>query len=383
MSADSYTEVTKQSWFSRIGGAIKGIFIGLLLIVVAFPLLFWNEGRAVARYKTLQEGAGAVIPVTCDSVDQNNSGRLVHMTGMAQTGETLTDPVFGVSRNALKLRRQVEMFQWDEEAESRTKKKMGGGTETVTTYSYSKIWSDSLIDSGAFRQPGHDNPGAMPYQTLELVARDVSVGAFTLSASLIAKINAYSTVAPEEGVGPEDSTMTRRQPGGFYIGADPASPQIGDLRVTFAAVEPQIISLVSGQKGATFEPYKTKAGGTIQLLQIGEVGAPEMFQTAQHHNKLLTWALRAGGFLLMLIGFSMVFKLLSVLGDVIPALGSIVGAGTGIMAFMLSLALSVLTIAVAWMFYRPLLGIILLAVSAAAVILFRKKMKAASPGENA
>ena len=48
-----FQEVTHQSWFSRIGRAIKGVVVGLVMFAVSFPLLFWNEGRAVRRYKTL------------------------------------------------------------------------------------------------------------------------------------------------------------------------------------------------------------------------------------------------------------------------------------------------------------------------------------------
>jgi hypothetical protein len=54
-------EVTTESWFGRIGGAFKGIVVGLVLFFAAFPHLFWNEGRTVKRYKTLHEGAGSVI----------------------------------------------------------------------------------------------------------------------------------------------------------------------------------------------------------------------------------------------------------------------------------------------------------------------------------
>ena len=104
-----------------------------------------------------------------------------------------------------------------------------------------------------------------------------------------------------------------------------------------------------------------------------------MFLTAQRHNKMLTWALRAGGFLMMLLGFSMVFKLLSVLGDVVPVLGSIIGAGTGLIALLLSLALSSVTIAAAWIFYRPLLGVALLALTVGLALLIRRKMAAARP----
>ena len=93
MSEDSFTEVTHESWFSRIGGAIKGFLVGLLLFVVAFPLLFWNEGRAVKRYKTLKEGGGAVVSVTSESVDPDNAGKLIHTTGKADTDATLTDHI--------------------------------------------------------------------------------------------------------------------------------------------------------------------------------------------------------------------------------------------------------------------------------------------------
>ena len=67
MSNDSYTEVSSQSWFGRIGNAFKGILVGLILVAIAFGLLFWNEGRAVKRYKTLKEGGGAFLYITGSS----------------------------------------------------------------------------------------------------------------------------------------------------------------------------------------------------------------------------------------------------------------------------------------------------------------------------
>ena len=44
MSNDSFTEVTGQSWFSRLTGAITGVLIGIVLFLISFPLLWWNEG---------------------------------------------------------------------------------------------------------------------------------------------------------------------------------------------------------------------------------------------------------------------------------------------------------------------------------------------------
>ena len=272
MSAAAYREVTNQSWFGRIGNAFKGIVFGLILFVVAFPLLFWNEGRAVERHKTLEEGAKSVVSVSSDTVDPVNDGALVHLTGMAETDEVLSDVAFGVSANAIKLRRLVEMYQWEESKSSRTRKKVGGGTETVTEYSYRETWSDRLISSSEFKEAAeHTNPGSMPYESKTQVAESVGLGAFRMTASLVGKIGNYTPLTlPEELPVPEDLEGKAQKTGsGFYIGVDPSAPVIGDVRVAFQVALPAEVSVISKQVRETFEPYQTKVGGTIELLQAG------------------------------------------------------------------------------------------------------------------
>ena len=294
MSRDSFTQVTNQSWFSRIGNAIKGVLIGLVLFVVAFPLLFWNEGRAVKTYKTLKEGGKAVVSVASDRVTPANEGRLIHVTGNADTEETLTDAVFGLSSKALKLRRVVEMYQWQQASESKTKKKMGGGTETATTYTYSKSWSDRPIESAGFKEPaGHTNPGSLPYEATAQTAGRVTLGAFTLSQSLLAQINNFESLpVPGETVLPESlQGKAKLHNAGFYIGADPATPLVGDTRIKFEVAKPTQVSVIAKQVGNTFEPYAAKAGGTIDLLQTGVHEAAAMIQQAQDSNRVLTWIL--------------------------------------------------------------------------------------------
>ncbi len=78
----------------------------------------------------------------------------------------------------------------------------------------------------------------------------------------------------------------------------------------------------------------------------------------------------------MMIGFNMVFKVASVLADVIPVLGGVVGAGTGIIAFLLAACLSLVTIAIAWVFYRPVLGVTLLVLAIGLIVLVIKKVNA-------
>lgn len=380
MPRNSVTEVTNQSWLSRIGGAIKGIFIGLILFVVAFPLLFWNEGRAVKRHKALQEGGKTVISVASDSIDTANENKLIHVTGLADTEATLADPVFNVSAKALKLKRSVEMYQWEEKSQSKTTKKLGGGTQTVKEYTYSKAWSSKLIKSENFKEPaGHENPAAMPYESTDQSADKVTLGAFTLSPSLVSQIRNFEPLAVDSGTPlPMLGAITGMvYEAGYYFGTNSVAPLVGDVRVNFDVVKPMQVSVIAKQVGNTFAPYITKGKGTIELLSTGVQSADEMILSAQAGNKMLTWMIRLVGFLFMLGGLNLFFRPLSVVADVLPIAGTIVGAGTGIISLLLAALSALVTIAIAWIVYRPLLGIILIAVAVGVAIMITGKLKSA------
>jgi len=382
MSQDRFTEVTTQSWLSRIGGAIKGILLGLILFVVAFPLLFWNEGRAVTTYKTLKEGGSIVTSVASDSVDPANAGRLIHVTGLADTETRLTDPVFEVSAKALKLRRTAEMYQWKESSSSETTKKLGGGTETVTEYSYSKTWSERSINSDNFKKSyEHPNPSSMPYTSTQQTADRVTLDAFTLSPSLVRSIDSFEPlVLGSDTTLPDTIKETGQLYGaGFYIGADSTHPQVGDMRVRFDRVKPVQVSVIAKQVGNTFEPYVAKARGSIELLQIGVHSADAMIQTAQTNNTMLTWLFRLAGFVCMMIGLNLFLRPLSVVADVLPIAGTIVGAGAGLIAFLVAAPASLLTIAIAWIFYRPLIAIILVVIAVSLMLALKGKLKTVKP----
>jgi hypothetical protein len=382
MSADTFTEVTSRGWFSRVGGAIKGLFIGLIMIVAGAVLLWINEGRAVKTAKALREGAAVVVSVNAATVDAAQEGKLVHMTGDAATSEQLSDPDFGITATAIALRRSVEMYQWKESSHSKTTKKLGGGEETVTTYTYDRAWSPAAIASTDFKQPdGHANPGALPIPEQTWRAGQVTLGAFTLSPGLVGQMSDFVPIPVT------DASSVRLPAGrfagvhlsgsGLFLGADPAKPQVGDLRVSFSQVRPATVSLVARQRGSSFEPYLTTVGRELEMLVVGTSSAEAMFKSEEASNTLLTWILRAAGFILIFIGFAAVFKPLSVLADVVPFIGNLVGFGTGIVAFLLALVLSLVVIAIAWIVYRPVLAIGLLALALGAVVLLARRKKPA------
>lgn len=364
---DRVTVTTSQSWFSRLAESIKSVLIGLILFIVSFPLLFWNEGRAVQTARSLEEGAGAVISVPAGAVSPGNEGKLVHVTGPLATDGPVADDDLGVQADAVKLIRNVEMYQWIEEEKSETRKKLGGGEETVTTYEYKKGWSTDPVDSSAFYDPaGHENPGGFPLPSTTFVADPVRLGAFTLSAEQVDQLDEATNLPVDAGAAESlpEGFSAQVANGGFYLGENPAAPVVGDVRISFQVVNPEQASVVAVQTGETFAAYQAEAGDAILLVEEGPHTAAEMFQTAQSANTMLTWILRVAGFFAMFLGLGLIFRPLSVVGDVVPFIGNLLGVGIGFFAFVTSFVLTFVTIAIAWIAVRPLLGISLLVLAA-------------------
>lgn len=376
----TFTEITRTGFGKRNKNAIGGAIFGLVLVAVGIFLLFWNEGRAVDRYRDLKEGAGLVEEIPSDSVSPQNEGKLVHITGEAKTSGPLVDPEFGVSENAIKLIRSAEMYQWVEHSKTEKNKEGGGSVTTKKTYSYETQWRDKLVDSSNFKVAAdHQNPTEMKYQSTTMLADGVTVGAFDLPEFLIKKIGGAENleVASLENANAEVKESGKASNGGIYFGADPANPAVGDIRVNFSVVRPGPVSVVAQQQGKSFVAYKAKTGGEVDLLERGTVPAADMFQLAHDRNKMLTWGLRVLGFVLLSTGFSLILAPLAVFADIVPFLGRIVGAGTKLVGLLLAGIVWTIVVAFAWIFHRPILGTAILVVTVALIVLAVKKIRKA------
>ena len=535
----AYTETTTQSWGSRLGDSIKGIIVGIILFIVSFPLLFWNEGNSVKVAKALEEGRGVTVEVAdINKIDSANDGKLVHMTGDATTQDVLKDTEFGIEYNGMMLYRHVEFFQWVEKTHEETKKNMGGSETTVTTYTYEKRWCDKPVDSTTFKEAGHANQVFYSVSDAEQRAENVKYGAFKFSPGMIGKltnekiyslaeykvpdklrgsarvadkylyigrpvpaaaaaanaqqpaaVNAEQTkleieqlrlqvqqqqlvlnapaatekqkqdaqqeiarlekdlqqkealLKPAEPIAVQQAKLNLEkekvalhqlkisaqdtnlqpeqrqkidndikqaelavqqaelkvkqaelaaQPAAAQQPAqveepcsvDPANPQVGDVRITWEVISPkEAVSIVYVQTGDTFTPYHAKSGRDVALLGMGVQTADDLFTEAERNNVIFTWLVRFGGWFLMFIGLNMIFKPLSVLGDVVPFIGTLIGGATGMVAAVIAFILSIITIGIAWIWYRPVLGIALVVVALVIAFLLIKRRKKPVPAD--
>ena len=417
----AYQETKTTGYGTRVGNSFKSIRSGFVLIIGATILLWWNEGRAVKTADMLEDAQGACIEMpNPDKKSAEFDGELVCATAMATTDDVLTDTQFGISENAIGLSRSVEYFQWVEHKQEEKEDKLGGKEVTTTTYTYTQEWVSSPINSGNFKDPAYQGKNYTWAQVDEqdLWAETVKFGAYVLSESLIHSISSTEAVelninenvlqsinktvadtyAVRKGL-PTQTAQTEAQPAVadssktviadsiaqdnkvdleyvhqmgnvLYYGRSMNAPEIGDVRITFEKTVPAKVTVVSQVDGNTFKPFTAKNKKKFETLRMGKKSIDEIFDEENEANNMWTWVLRIIGIILVISGIRSLFSFVETLLKVVPFLSSIFAFGVGIISFILGLVYSLIVIALAWIFYRPVLGIILLVIAGFLVWVF-------------
>src|SRR6476660_4930790 len=152
--SDQFVTITRTSWLGHIMNSFVGVLLGIILFLVAFPVLWFNEGRTnmatVAKASVLVDGA---------SVSAQTEGKQVAVAGRLASDERLGDTPYLTAGAYIQLNRKVEMYAWVEDKSTETHKDTGGSSTTTTTYTYHQEWTSNPKDSHEFEHPaGHSNP---------------------------------------------------------------------------------------------------------------------------------------------------------------------------------------------------------------------------------
>ena len=161
----------------------------------------------------------------------------------------------------------------------------------------------------------------------------------------------------------------------LYYGRVPGSPEVGDVRVTFEIVTPAKVTVMAVVDGDSFKPFKAKNGKRFQTLVMGKKSGDEIIDAQKDVNSTFLWILRIVGILLVIGGLRGILGFLETILKVVPFVASIFGWGVGVVCTILGLVWSLIVIAVAWLFYRPILGIVLLVIAAFLIWVFAFKGK--------
>ena len=448
----AYTETTTTGYGTRVGNSFKAIGSGLLLFVLGTALLWWNEGRAVKTEKMLDEAGSKYVEMeNPNKKDASLEGELICGTAMATTEDSLTDADFGIGAKAIAIRRSVEYYQWVEHSQTKKEDKLGGKEVTTTTYTYSKQWVSSPVQSSQFHDPAYQNKNTVltTVEDAEQYAENVTFGAYKLNESLIhgissregmdlaiaedmlAQFDKTTQAAYERFYGIQKSAAVAQQPtqqpapqpaipdsvrallsdsalavidslqavndsivksmanaenkkdlqyvhqagNVLYFGRVPGAPEVGDVRVTFEKVVPAKVTVMAVVDGDTFKPFKAKNGKRFQTLVMGQKSGDEIIDAEKEANNMILWFLRILGVMMVIGGLKGIFGFIETILKVVPFIAGIFGWGVGLVCTVLGVVWSLIVIALAWLFYRPLLGISLLVLAGFLVWVFAFKGK--------
>lgn len=326
-----YREVTQTGYLRNILNSFVGALIGLLLFFGSFFVIWWNEGRT-----NLALVAAESIPATASSIDAANDGKFVAVTGDLVATEPVGDAPYLKPGAYLQLERRVEMFAWDEESHSETRDKVGGGSETVTEYTYEKKWTSSPENSANFKQPdGHSNPPLAVEGAIK-PAPGATLGAFGLDLKQLT-LPGGSTIALNSQTVLTDAA---KLDGSYlFIGQGTQSnPQVGDIRISYTALDsPAAVTIFGQQSGERLTPYLYEKSSTFFRALNGDRNAA--IQELQTEHTIITWLLRGGGFLMIWIGLLLVVSPLGTVAGVLPILKQITGFISGIVTFIVALVI--------------------------------------------
>ena len=386
---DQFTETARTGYGANIGNSLKGILFGLILIVGSIILLWWNESRSVNQADALNEMSAKIVTLPDTIYHPEHENKAVLVQGEVKPISQIVDPLFGVKLDGLVLRRSVEMYQWKENTSSKTEEKLGGSTETVTTYTYVKEWSSSSISSSSFKHPeGHHNP-SMNYKS-ETFVTDANIGGYYLSKNMIGKIGTSRTYDGLSSM-PKKIGMAANHMSFLYIGqlpqnqgvvdlnnslkigvsnvvSSPQNPRVGDVKISYTYAPAGHYSIAAKSQNKSLVNYTTSNNRSFAFIRSGVVSAQQIFQQELDANSTLTWILRFVGLLMMFIGFTLVMGPLATFAKVIPMLGSLVGGVTSVVAGILTLLLGSIIISLAWFASRPMLSLAIIGISIAAAV---------------
>jgi hypothetical protein len=234
--------------------------LGGLLLVVALVLVASTEHGLVLYRQALARQGGEVLDLGTQAPAQPPpDGALVRVAGLPVIVEPPFDAQFNQRVDAPVLIRHVEMFQWRE-------------VRIGDQLHYEMDWADRPLASATFSQPaGHRNPGAFPLQGQRFEAGAVRLAGFTLAPALVQRLPGSVPVAPQIDALPANLAASFSLYQNYLVtSTQPASPRLGDLRISWEAVPQQALTVLAQVVGGKLVPATADEDAHRFDIQLGD-----------------------------------------------------------------------------------------------------------------
>lgn len=408
ISSQSRSQSKKKSFGQKMNDAMSGFVIGIIIFILAFPVVTISEGGYLHRLKLLKKAK-----LLCVDIDQPESGdvenqkpnflsqccayssvypeeksqeRLVYTQAKLVSTAAVSDDQFAaISTEKAFLARKVEMYQLEK---IHHKDEDGNITNTTERKNWFSIRKEEV-----------ENP-LFPFESKlnNPFISSLEIKNNTLSTTQIRKVISNAMREPiilkNETQEIEVKNKNYKVEGEYYLyqiskGVD----TVGDIRVSWQEGQLDIWSLISGiddvaHKFKIFEfkekykipffccgccPWPIGAiigacnqscfGGLSEIDEIhrGTLTEQDIFAKAEKSSRLMKTVLRFLGFAMFFLGFYLFLNPIAIVSDWIPIIGPLIRLSIGLAAVVVSLVCYFLTLAFAWFYYRPCVTVGLIA----------------------
>lgn len=234
------------------------LVVGALLVLAGVALVALTEQGLIGFRSAAERHGGQILDLGSNSQPQGaDQGYMVRVSGPIRVVEAPLDVQFNQQASTPVLMRHVEMFQWHE---------IRAGGPPV----YEQDWQDHPVDSSHFA-PGHANPVHFPLQPQEFDAGRVNLGAFVLSRTIQHALPGSQAVVPDVHRLPVNLAASfSLHHDALVTSSHPASPQLGDLRVSWSAVPTGTVTVVARLDGNRLVPAVGAPDGKGFDVEVGD-----------------------------------------------------------------------------------------------------------------
>ena len=410
LSKTNDLQTVKESSSSE-SSVICGPLFGSLIFIFSLVLLWQNEKGYVTTCHRLKEELHECAALDPYNLTMDHNGHLIYLKGSTSCDENLKDAEFPVvtSFNAIKLIRTVEMYQWKETHSQ--------DDHHHNRYEYSQIWDSEFHSSESFNERSHiNNSKDFIIRSEDAIAKEVHIGNYFLSEELKKMAKNKTDIPLREEITnnaggkllQEMTVLSKQfkiQDSYIYVTKDKFQNNLGDIRIRFYEVKCGPTTVVGQQDGTSFVKHLIESAQGEERLQNEDlcnnnrgccdnccgitcrlaklITAPineilwlfekdiptkeEVFrEVTLEHQRKRNW-IRLAGWVCSWLGIWIFFSPIVYLLSVIPLIGAVLSSLVSWAALLFGLivgsAISVMVICLAWLFYRPLISLLIIAVS--------------------
>lgn len=376
------------------------------MFIISFPVLWYNEKRGVKIAQLIDEGLEECVEINDGKLDSNNNGKLICVHGQIKPESNLLDEEIGISiENGIVLKRIVEIYQSVERRDG-------------DNYIYEKKWCSHEVSSDSFdvieERGKNENKTKRLFSNQEFYLNPAMVGDYKLNQELKTQLIPDKTEFIFNNKNLKKDEIESKTGKHIFISEncifiqrknDQEKLRLGDHKITYKyLLGPKNYTVVGLQKGENFESYYGKANQnnmeyqsieminknednrlnenliedhqknisekgicssiknifekSIKILWIFEGNIPlkVCFDQKLSEESRNTWILRLVGFLMMTFGVYFFFAPLMAIFNWIPILGTLISILFFIFSLSVGISFSLITISIAWFFYRPIIG---------------------------